>query len=239
MKSTNQSSKCQNQISHYQMKHGLIVCLIVCTGTVATASQEFDQNEAVDAIVRFGEYRENRKKVQAEVRTLSPIDDQSYESMTNPNRAPASVGDSARGPAGSSSTEPAAVVQLASDRQLPASTLVRNLKNRKAVQEVSVIVTDLGFFPSTLFVTQGIPVRLYVTGASKKSQCIMMDAFGVRRQIQNQKIEEITFTPEESGTFAFSCPMNGARGALLVKELEVGRMPANVKLEALNQTDEE
>jgi plastocyanin domain-containing protein len=90
-----------------------------------------------------------------------------------------------------------------------------------------LIATDQGFFPSTVFVTQGIPVRLFVTGASAKSQCFIMDAFGVRRQIKSQKLEEISFVPETAGTYVFTCPMNGARGAVVVKELDVGsRVPA-------------
>lgn len=42
--------------------------------------------------------------------------------------------------------------------------------------------------------------------------------------IQNRKVEEITFTPDESGAFAFTCPTNGAKGTMLVKELELGHV---------------
>ncbi len=135
-------------------------------------------------------------------------------------------GEASRSPA-SAAVQAQKAAAEAEERKLAAKTIVRNLAKQKAHQEIAVIVNDLGFFPSNLFVTQGIPVRLYVTGASKKSQCFMMDSFGVRRQIQNQKVEEITFTPDESGSFVFSCPMNGAKGTLLVKELELDRMPAN------------
>jgi hypothetical protein len=179
-----------------------------------------DEND--DSVVKFGDFKTKSKIKESQSRTLDPIQENSFAADVNSaiNRGPASVGVSAsddanRSPSGA----------------IPPKAMVRNLNQKKAVQEVAVIVNDLGFFPSTIFVTQGIPVRLFVTGASKKSQCFMMDSYGVRRQIQSQRVEEITFTPDESGSFAFSCPMNGAKGVMFVKELDMGRMPANVKVE--------
>ncbi len=91
--------------------------------------------------------------------------------------------------------------------------------SRKGVQEIALIASDLGFFPKTVFVTRDVPVRLYVTGASKNTLCVMMDSFQVRKQIRSQKIEEITFIPNIPGKFRFYCPINGMEGALIVKEL--------------------
>jgi plastocyanin domain-containing protein len=67
-------------------------------------------------------------------------------------------------------------------------------------------------------VSRDVPVRLFVTGASKNTLCIMMDSFQVRKQIRSQKIEEITFTPATPGKFRFYCPVNGMEGTLIVKE---------------------
>jgi plastocyanin domain-containing protein len=47
----------------------------------------------------------------------------------------------------------------------------------------------------------------------------MMDSFQIRKQIQSQRIEEISFTPTMSGQFRFYCPVNGMEGTLFVKEL--------------------
>jgi plastocyanin domain-containing protein len=90
---------------------------------------------------------------------------------------------------------------------------------RKGVQEIAVIAGDSGFFPKTVFVTRDIPVRLYVTGASKNTLCLMMDSFQVRKQIRSQKIEEISFTPGIPGKYRFHCPVNGMEGNLIVREL--------------------
>ncbi len=93
---------------------------------------------------------------------------------------------------------------------------------RSGVQEVALIASDLGYFPRTLFVVRDMPVRLYVTGASKSTLCIMMDSFQVRKQVRYQKIEEITFTPGLPGKFRFYCPVNGMEGTLVVKEYSTG-----------------
>lgn len=97
----------------------------------------------------------------------------------------------------------------------PLGTLRRN-----GVQEVALIAGDLGFFPRTVFVTRDVPVRMYVTGASKNSLCILMDSFQVRKQVKSQKIEEVSFTPTQPGRFRFYCPINGAEGYMVVREFE-------------------
>lgn len=93
------------------------------------------------------------------------------------------------------------------------------IARRKGIQEVSIIAGDLGFFPKTIFVSRDVPVRLFVTGASKGSLCIMMDSFNVRKQVRTNKIEEITFVPNQPGTYRFYCPVNGSEGTMVVKEL--------------------
>jgi plastocyanin domain-containing protein len=90
---------------------------------------------------------------------------------------------------------------------------------RKGVQEVALIAGDLGFFPKTIFVSRDVPVRLFVTGTAKGSLCLMMDSFNVRKQVRTSKIEEITFTPTQAGTYRFYCPVNGSEGTMVVKEL--------------------
>jgi hypothetical protein len=95
-------------------------------------------------------------------------------------------------------------------------------RSRSGVQEIALIAGDLGYFPKTIFVTKNIPVRLYVTGASRKPLCMMMDSFQIRKQIRSQKVEEISFTPTTPGQFRFYCPVNGMEGTLLVKDILTG-----------------
>lgn len=178
-----------------------------------------DENENADAVSKWGKTANRaRAEAEGEARPLAAIDESSFS--YEKNRAPASM------------REPAAA-KPAAEKPLPtANTMKRTLREKKAYQEAALIVNDLGFFPSTLFVTQGIPVRLFVTGASKNSQCIIMDSFGVRRQVRSNKVEEVTFTPDQIGKFSFSCPMSGAKGTMVVKELEVfDRFPASESMD--------
>jgi hypothetical protein len=132
---------------------------------------------------------------------------------------------SARRPAGLEFTKDTGQVRpnvVVEDTSMPRSPANLNPKpnstSRTGVQEVALIAGDLGFFPKTIFVTRDIPVRMFVTGASKKPLCIMMDSFQVRKQIRSQRVEEISFTPSTSGQYRFYCPVNGMEGTLLVKE---------------------
>lgn len=100
-----------------------------------------------------------------------------------------------------------------------AGAPVTGAVRRNGVQEVAVIASDLGFFPKTLFVTRDIPVTLFVTGASKNTLCLMMDSFGVRRQVRVKQVEEISFTPGMPGQYRFYCPVNGMEGTLVVRDL--------------------
>lgn len=121
---------------------------------------------------------------------------------------------SAEPPPGESTASPRAINAVNPPPGMEAQAM-----RRKGVQEIAVIAGDSGFFPRTLFVTRDIPVRLYVTGASKNTLCMMMDSFQVRKQIRSQKIEEISFTPGVPGKYRFHCPVNGMEGNLIVREL--------------------
>jgi plastocyanin len=212
---------------------GLILCMVFSTWSQASMSNPSNdsshdmlqgsddgENENEDAASRWG-VAGNKTRSQAIhiAQPVAAIDESSFEPTKN--RAPASM----RGPAAAKPVE--------AKKPLPsAKTMVRTMREKKAHQEAAVIVNDLGFFPSTLFVTQGIPVRLFVTGASQRSQCLIIDAYGIRRQVRSNKVEEVVFTPDQPGKFAYTCPMNGAKGTIIVKTLEFAeRIPASDKTE--------
>ena len=197
-----------------KMKNGLLILIAasVLLGEKPAKALVFpDQEvsgakdeESPDALSRFGS--QGRKESGSVV--LPPIAESSFGSA---GRSPASEG--SRGPAGIAA---------------PKKAVIRDLKKKKAYQEVAVIANDLGFFPNTIFLTEGVSVRLFLTGASARSQCFILDQFGIRRQVRSQKVEEVTFTPDQAGRFTFNCPMNGAKGTLVVRELESGeRAPAS------------
>ncbi|MBI2604649.1 MAG: cupredoxin domain-containing protein [Deltaproteobacteria bacterium] len=85
-------------------------------------------------------------------------------------------------------------------------------------QEVSVIVSDHGYFPSRIFVTQNIPVRVYLTTPSKSTLCFMIDNWSVKKGITPGKVEEVNFVPDRAGNYRFYCPVKGIEGTLTVRE---------------------
>ena len=181
--------------------------------TPTTYSNSDDENQ--DAVSRFGSDA-THVKAKKTFQALDPISEASFDHP---------VGSSSRSPASVVEEEPSTKSHVkikASDKSRPKKVIISEAKRAKSYQEIAVIANDNGFFPSNIFLTQGVPVRMYVTGASAKSQCFMLDQFGVRRQIRNQHIEEVTFVPDQVGTFTFNCPMNGAKGNLIVKELDLG-----------------
>lgn len=142
----------------------------------------------------------------------------SSKGVSNRNRAPAGVANNS--PQMTQDTEASMYSGPADRKRVEFAKDVDSVSaRRKGIQEVALIANDLGFFPKTVFVTRDIPVRMFVTGASKGTLCLMMDSFQVRKQVRTQKIEEITFTPNQPGQYRFYCPVNGMEGTLIVKEL--------------------
>jgi plastocyanin len=147
-----------------------------------------------------------------QVEDMESPDEESGKNPATASRGIASVGEN---PNSGMIQDTAIVTSQASESQ----DIPQSLVSRNGVQEVSVIASDLGYFPKTIFVSRDVPVRMYVTGASKNTLCIMMDSFQVRKQVKSQKIEEITFVPKVPGKYRFYCPVNGMEGNLVVREL--------------------
>lgn len=124
------------------------------------------------------------------------------------------------------SRRPAGLVKQEADQQSLTAPKVKEpdaLKDlvfdqKNASQEVSVIATDLGFKPKTIFASRDVPLRLYITGASPNTLCFMLDQFRIKRQVRSSKVEEIQLTPSAPGFYRFYCPINNLEGTLVVKD---------------------
>jgi plastocyanin domain-containing protein len=86
------------------------------------------------------------------------------------------------------------------------------------VQEVSLIVSDYGFFPNRIFVTKDLPVKIFLSTPSKTTLCFMVDEWGVRKGVTPGKVEEISFVPEKLGNVRFYCPVKSIEGMITVRE---------------------
>ncbi|GEM_PF-1088611 len=85
-------------------------------------------------------------------------------------------------------------------------------------QELSVIVSEQGFFPKEIFGTRDVPLKIFLTSAAEKSLCFVMEDFHIYKQVTHEKVEEVFFVPRVSGRFRFYCPMDGIEGAFYVRD---------------------
>lgn len=108
------------------------------------------------------------------------------------------------------------------DSPMPPSAMA----SRAGVQEISLIVSDYGYFPNRIFVTQNVPVKIYLTTPSKATMCFMLDPWGLKKGVSPGKIEEISFVPETPGNFRFYCPVKSISGTLTVRETVVAGQSA-------------
>lgn len=85
------------------------------------------------------------------------------------------------------------------------------------VQEVVLSLKDLNYYPNTVKVKSGIPVRVYLD--SSVSGCLRdftIRDFGVREYLKTPG-DYVEFTPTEPGRHAFACSMGMGTGVLIVE----------------------
>ena len=84
-------------------------------------------------------------------------------------------------------------------------------------QEARVTVKG-GYTPTTVRLAKGVPARL-VFDRQETSRCseeLLIPAFDVRQVLPTGEETVVEFTPEEAGTFAFTCGMRMLRGEIVV-----------------------
>lgn len=89
---------------------------------------------------------------------------------------------------------------------------------KNGVQEVAIIASDTGFFPTKVIVRKNIPVQLRLTSASNTSYCFVMDEFNISRSVPAQEVVEIRFLPDKANTYRFYCPKQEIQGTLVVRD---------------------
>lgn len=85
------------------------------------------------------------------------------------------------------------------------------------IQEVTISVQG-GYEPADIRVQKGVPVRL-VFDRKETAGCseeVVLPEFGIRRFLPAYRKTAVEFTPEETGTYEFTCGMSMLRGRLTV-----------------------
>jgi plastocyanin domain-containing protein len=86
------------------------------------------------------------------------------------------------------------------------------------VQQVTIAVQG-GYDPATVRVRAGAPVRLLFDRqeTSGCSEEVVVPAFGIRRFLPAFQTTAVEFTPQQVGTFEFTCGMGMLRGRVEVE----------------------
>ncbi len=96
-----------------------------------------------------------------------------------------------------------------------ATTLVT--AGELGLQDV-VIRVDGGYSPSAIEVEAGRPVRLSFDRADSSgcSEQVVFPDFGLRRFLPTGAVTSVEFTPDQPGTYEFTCGMGMLRGRIVV-----------------------
>lgn len=86
------------------------------------------------------------------------------------------------------------------------------------VQKVRIDITSNGYSPRYVKVRKGVPVELDLSSADTFScaSSFVFRKFGISEQLQPTDRRIITFTPEESGKFPYTCSMGMYSGTMEV-----------------------
>ncbi|MCK5639817.1 MAG: cupredoxin domain-containing protein [Gammaproteobacteria bacterium] len=91
-------------------------------------------------------------------------------------------------------------------------------KQVAAGEPIEIIVDDGVYIPPRIEVPVGKPVtlRFIRRDASPCAEKVLFDDFGLSAELPIGKPYDLTFTPEQSGEFEFTCQMRMYRGKLVV-----------------------
>ena len=83
-------------------------------------------------------------------------------------------------------------------------------------REISVIVTQEGYYPKNLTVFQGERVKFYVTSTVEQPDCLLVQGHKVFLAANKGKIAEAEATFDTAGEFSFYCPSSKHDGKITV-----------------------
>ena len=83
-------------------------------------------------------------------------------------------------------------------------------------REISVIVTQEGYYPKNLTVFQGEKVKFYVTSTVEQPDCLLVQGHKIFLAANKGKIAEAEATFDTAGEFSFYCPSSKHDGKITV-----------------------
>jgi len=106
----------------------------------------------------------------------------------------------------------------AASRQEAAATEV-NVTGERA-PTVKILVTDKGYSPNVIIVKKGVTVKLEITNPLDSSNCLstfMIPYFNMNHINLKTGTTNLSFTPDKTGEYSFSCGMKMFKGKIIVE----------------------
>lgn len=104
--------------------------------------------------------------------------------------------------------------------EVPAQTTSQPVKTDDAkVQTASIAVTEKGYEPASFDLKKGVPARVTFTRKTD-STCgteVVLPDYKINQKLPLNKPVVVSFTPEKTGTFTFTCGMKMLKGQVVVK----------------------
>jgi len=85
-------------------------------------------------------------------------------------------------------------------------------------QSAKVVIGNYGYEPASIRLKRGVPAKVTFLRISE-SKCateVLFADYGIRRELPLNQAVTVSFTPRETGEFAFTYGMNMHRGKLIV-----------------------
>lgn len=104
----------------------------------------------------------------------------------------------------------------------------KTFKNPK--REISVIVTEQGYFPDKISVFEGEKVRFFVTSTIEGPDCFVVDKHKIFLAAEKGKLTEAETVFNVPGKYKFYCPSHKLNGHItVIEKLKISETKASEK----------
>lgn len=94
---------------------------------------------------------------------------------------------------------------------------------KNPIRQYSIIATDHGYYPDSVFAYVGEKVKFFVTSTSEKSQCFLVKDHSIFLGAKKGKVSEGEIIFHSPGSYEFYCPSTNFKGHVSVIERAVDK----------------
>src|SRR5688572_28677335 len=87
------------------------------------------------------------------------------------------------------------------------------------LQTARVLINEQGYSRTSITLRRGVPTRITFLRQTDNTCAteVVIPAYGIRRSLPLNQPVVVSFTPRNTGEFAFTCGMNMMRGKLIIR----------------------